>query len=45
MSLDKVIFTISDQDFTLGQIVIIPGVLIVGYLAIHWVVRISPIAW
>ena len=40
MSLDKVIFTISDQDFTLGQIVIIPGVLIVGYLAIHWVVRI-----
>ena len=39
MSLDEVIFTISGQEFTLGQLVIIPAVLIVGYLAIHWLAR------
>ena len=36
MSLDEVIFTLSGQAFTLGQILIIPVVLIVGYLAIRW---------
>lgn len=36
MPLNEVMFTISDQAFTLGQILIIPVVLIVGYLAIRW---------
>jgi small-conductance mechanosensitive channel len=36
MSLDEVMFTISGQAFTLGQILIIPVVLIVGYLTIRW---------
>ena len=40
MTLDDVIFTFSDQNFTLGQILIVPVVLIVGYLAIHWLARI-----
>jgi small-conductance mechanosensitive channel len=40
MSLDEVVFTVSDQDFTLGQILIIPAVLIIGYLAIQWLARI-----
>ncbi|MDH5354429.1 MAG: mechanosensitive ion channel [Gammaproteobacteria bacterium] len=40
MSLDEVMFTIYGQDFTLGQLVIIPTVLIVGYLAIHWLARV-----
>ena len=40
MSLDEVVFTVSDQDFTLGQILIIPAVLIIGYLAIRWLARI-----
>ena len=37
MSLNEVIFTLSGQAFTLGQLLIIPTVLIVGYLAIRWV--------
>jgi len=40
MSLDEVMFTISDQEFTLGQLLIIPTVLIVGYLGIRWLARI-----
>jgi len=40
MPLNEVIFTISDQQFTLGQLLIIPTVLIVGYLAIHWLARV-----
>lgn len=40
MSLDEVLFTISGQDFTLGQLIIIPTVLIVGYLVIRWLARI-----
>ena len=40
MSLDEVVFTVSEQDFTLGQILIIPAVLIIGYLAIRWLARI-----
>ena len=40
MSLNEVLFTISGQDFTLGQLVIIPTVLIVGYLVIRWIARI-----
>jgi small-conductance mechanosensitive channel len=40
MTLGDVIFTISDQEFTLGQLLIIPTVLIVGYLAISWLARI-----
>jgi len=40
MSLDEVLFTISGQDFTLGQLLIIPTVLIVGYLVIRWIARI-----
>jgi len=40
MSLNEVLFTISGQDFTLGQLVIIPTVLIVGYLLIRWIARI-----
>jgi len=40
MFLDEVMFTISGQNYTLGQLVIIPTVLIVGYLTIHWVARI-----
>jgi small-conductance mechanosensitive channel len=40
MSLDEVMFTISDQEFTLGQLLIIPTVLIVGYLGIRWLARV-----
>ena len=40
MSFDDVILTLSGQEFTLGQILIIPTVLIVGYLAIRWLARI-----
>ena len=40
MSLDEVMFTISSQEFTLGQLLIIPAVLIVGYLGIHWLARV-----
>ena len=40
MSLNEVLFTISGQGFTLGQLVIIPTVLIVGYLVIRWIARI-----
>ncbi len=40
MSLDEVLFTISGQDFTLGQLIVIPIVLIVGYLVIRWMARI-----
>ena len=40
MSLEEVLFTISGQDFTIGQLVIIPTVLIVGYLTIRWLARI-----
>ena len=40
MTLDDVIFTISGQEFTLGQLLIIPTVLIVGYLLISWLARV-----
>ena len=40
MFLNDVIFTISGQDFTLGQLLIIPTVIIVGYLTIGWLARI-----
>lgn len=39
MSLNQVIFTISGQAFTLGQVLIIPTTLVIGYLAIHWLAR------
>ena len=40
MALNDVIFTISGQEFTLGQLLIIPAVLIVGYLLISWLARL-----
>jgi len=40
MSLDKVIISVAGQDFTLAQLLIIPTVLIIGYLAIRWLARI-----
>jgi len=40
MALDDVIFTISGQEFTLGQLLIIPTVLILGYLMISWLARV-----
>ena len=40
MSLDEVMFSISGQEFTLGQLLIIPTVLIAGYLGIRWLARI-----
>lgn len=40
MALDDVIFTISGQEFTLGQLLIIPTVLILGYLLISWLARV-----
>ena len=40
MSFNEVIFSVSGQDFTLGQLLIIPAVLIVGYLVIRWLARI-----
>lgn len=40
MSLNEVLFTISSQDYTLGQLIIIPTILIVGYLMIRWLARI-----
>jgi small-conductance mechanosensitive channel len=40
MPLNEVLFTISGQDFTLGQLIIIPTVLILGYLGIRWLARV-----
>jgi len=40
MALDDVIFTISSQEFTLGQLLIIPTVLILGYVVISWLARV-----
>ena len=40
MSLDEVMFSVSGQEFTLGQLLIIPTVLIVGYLGIRWLARV-----
>ncbi|MFT5504010.1 MAG: small-conductance mechanosensitive channel [Gammaproteobacteria bacterium] len=40
MSLDQVIVHISGQDITLGQIIIIPIVLGLGYLLIRWIARL-----
>ena len=40
MSFDQVIFTFYDQTFTLGQLIIIPVVLILGYLSISWLSRL-----
>ena len=40
MSFNEVIFSVSGQDFTLGQLLIIPVVLIIGYLVIRWLARI-----
>ncbi|MDH3761062.1 MAG: mechanosensitive ion channel [Gammaproteobacteria bacterium] len=40
MSFDDVIFTLSGQEFTLGQLLIIPTTLIVGYLLIRWLARL-----
>jgi small-conductance mechanosensitive channel len=36
MSLNEVIFNLSGQDFTLGQLLVIPSTLIIGYLLIKW---------
>ena len=40
MPLDEVIFTISGQAFTLGQLVLIPTVLVLGYLVIRWLANV-----
>ena len=40
MTLDQVIFSLSGSDITLGQLVIAPTVLIVGYLSIRWLARL-----
>jgi small-conductance mechanosensitive channel len=39
MSFDEIIFTVSGQEFTLGQLLVIPAVLIIGYLSIRWLAR------
>ena len=40
MPLDEVIFTLSGQAFTLGQLVLIPTVLVLGYLVIRWLANV-----
>lgn len=40
MPFNEVIFSVSGQDFTLGQLLLIPAVLIIGYLVIRWLARI-----
>ena len=40
MSFDDVIFTISGQDFTLGQLLIVPTAIVVGYLVIKWLAQV-----
>ena len=40
MSLDNVIFTLSGQDFTLGQLLIVPTTIAVGYIVIKWLARV-----
>ena len=40
MTFNQVIFTISGQEYTLGQLLIIPVVLIAGYLLISWLSRL-----
>jgi len=40
MAFDQVIFSLSGSDITLGQLVIAPTVLVVGYLSIRWLARL-----
>lgn len=40
MSFDDVIFTISGQDFTLGHLLIVPTIIVLGYLVIKWLARV-----
>ena len=40
MPFDQVIFTLYDETFTLGQLIVIPVVLILGYLSISWLARL-----
>ena len=40
MSFDEVIFTISGQDFTLGHLLIVPTIIVLGYLVIKWLARV-----
>ena len=40
MTFNEVIFTVSGQEYTLGQLLIIPVVLIAGYLLISWLSRL-----
>jgi len=40
MSFDDVIFTISGQDFTLGQLLIVPTAIVVGYIIIKWLAQV-----
>ena len=40
MTLNEVVFTISGQEFTFGQLLIVPVVMIFGYLLINWTTRI-----
>jgi len=40
MTLDLVLFTLADQPFTLGQLLLIPAVLVTGYLLVRWMAKI-----
>ncbi|MFT5658297.1 MAG: small-conductance mechanosensitive channel [Gammaproteobacteria bacterium] len=40
MRLDKVLFSLSGQEVTLGQLVLIPTVLVLGYLVINWLANL-----
>jgi hypothetical protein len=36
MPLDLILFTLAGQPFTLGQLLLIPAVLVAGYLSVRW---------
>ena len=40
MTLDQVLFTLGGQDYTLGQLLLVPSVLVLGYLLIRWIAHL-----
>jgi small-conductance mechanosensitive channel len=40
MSLDLILFSLSGQPFTLGQLLLIPAVLVAGYLSVRWLAHL-----
>ncbi len=43
MTLDQILFTFGNQDYTLGQLLLVPLVLVLGYLLIRWLAHLIAI--